>query len=174
MFLASGLILKPCNNISCMELALGGKKLTFSFKIRSLVLPPPLLPSNMCIKHDWPILFSLILRWQPCNAALLHNWIAALDTVSFNSPNKEAAREERGRSKCLSVSFFCFVFLRVCVRLRRKEQQRSDFTQRAAQWGCIVHVNKKRTVTWRRVKGVIAHERNRGESLHPGSEYVRD
>lgn len=142
--------------------------LLFSFKISSLVLSPPLLPGNMCIKRDWPILFSLILPWQPCNAALLHNWIATLDTVSFNSPNKEAAREERGRRKCF------FFFLRVCVWLRRKERQRSDFTQRAARWGCIVRVNKKRTVTWRRVKGAIARERNGGESLHPGSEYIRD
>lgn len=114
--LASGFILKPCHTISCVELALGGKKLTFSFRIRSLVLSPLLLPCNMCIKRDWPILFSLILPWQPCNAALLHNWIATLETVSLNSPNKEAAREERGKRKCLSV--FCLVFFfpaYVCV-----------------------------------------------------------
>lgn len=68
--------------------------------------PQPLFPSNTCMKWDSPILFSLILSWQPCNTALLHNWIATLDTVSFNSPAKKKKKKRPRETEIL----VCFVY----------------------------------------------------------------
>lgn len=99
------------------------RALTFSFKKRSWVLSPV-----MCIKWDSAILFSLILSWQPCNTALLHNWIATLGTVSCSSPTKSQREREREEGEACSPE------IRFCTK--------------AEGWGFIVHVNEELTLTW--------------------------
>lgn len=99
------------------------RTLTFSFKIRSWVFSPV-----MCIKWDSAILFSLILSWQPCNTALLHNWIATLGTVSRSSPTKSRKKRERLEGEACSPEI--------------------RFNTKAEGWGFIVRVNEEVTPTW--------------------------
>lgn len=83
----------------------------------------------MCIKWDSAILFSLILSWQPCNTALLHNWIATLGTVSSSSPTKSRGERERdGETERL-------VRLCVCGKAARERLGKIRFHTKAKGWG---------------------------------------